>query len=129
MPQVGPFDYGRKIQTDTLREVVVGHFDCGEAWCAIYIRTIILLRPGSSGALEATILYESPRKKKKDTRALQPLERVARRVANAQRAYWDTLVERHDRSNEKKRDGWARDGVTNLARATRKSAKQLVKGF
>jgi hypothetical protein len=93
------------------------------------VRRIIMLRPGPSGALEPTILYEDERKKKKQTRALRPLEVVARRLTSAQRAYWDTLVEGHDRSNEKKRDGWARDGITNIAKASQKGAKQLIKGF
>jgi hypothetical protein len=93
------------------------------------VRRIIMLRPGSSGALEPTILYEDQRKKKKQTRALRPLEAVARRLTKVQRAYLDTLAERHDRSNEKKRDGWARDGVTNIAKASQKGAKQLIKGF
>jgi hypothetical protein len=93
------------------------------------VRRIIMLRPGPSGTLEPTILYENERKKKKQTRALQPLEVMARRVTNAQRAYWDTLVAGHDRSNEKKRDGWARDGITNIAKASQKGVKQLIKGF
>jgi hypothetical protein len=93
------------------------------------VRRIIMLREGSSGALEPTVLYEDQRKKKKQTRALWPLEVPARRLTKAQRAYWDTLAERHDRSNEKKRDGWARDGITNIAKASQKSARQLIKGF
>jgi hypothetical protein len=94
------------------------------------VRRIIVLRPGSSGALEPTVLYEDQRKKKKkQTRVLRPLEAVARRLVKVQRAYWDTLAERHARSNEKKRDGWARDGVTNVAKASQKGAKQLIKGF
>jgi hypothetical protein len=93
------------------------------------VRKIIMLRPGSSGALEPTILYEDQRKKKKQTRALRPVEEVTRRLTKAQRAYWDTMAERHARSNEKKRDGWARDGVTNIAKASQKGARQLTKGF
>jgi uncharacterized protein DUF6312 len=93
------------------------------------VRKVILLRPGSSGALEPTVLYEQQRKKKKQTRALRPLEEVARRLTGAQRAYWDTMAERHDRSNQKKRDGWARDGVTNIVKASKKGSKQLIKGF
>jgi Family of unknown function (DUF6312) len=93
------------------------------------IRRIVLLRPRPSGGLEPTILYKDQRKKKKQTRGLQPVEEVARRLTKAQRAFWDSMAEGHGRSNEKKRDGWARDGVTNLAKASRKSAKQLTKMF
>ena|SRR5260370_35687056 len=94
------------------------------------VRKITMLRPGSSGALEPTVLYENRReKKKKQTRALRPLEEVARRLTKAQQTYWDTMAEGHDRSNQKKRDGWARDGATNIAKASQKGAKQLLKGI
>jgi len=93
------------------------------------VRRIVILRPGSSGTLEPTILYEKQRKKKKQTRSLRPLEKVARRFTRAQQAYWDSLAQRHDLSNEKKRDGWARDGISNIAKATQKGARQLTKGI
>jgi hypothetical protein len=93
------------------------------------VRRIIMLRPGSSGKLEPTILYETQRKKKKQTRALRPLEKVARHFGKAQQAYWNSLAQRHDLSNEKKRDGWARDSISNIAKATQKSTKQLIKGI
>jgi|SRR5712691_1616225 len=91
------------------------------------IRRIIMLRGGESGALQPIILYERSRKKKKQTRALRPAERVAWRIVSAQRAYWDSLAQRHDLSNRKKRDGWVRDGISNMAKATQKGAKQLTK--
>jgi hypothetical protein len=93
------------------------------------VRRIIMLKLGSSGALEATILYEDPRKKKKQTRALRPIERATRRLLKAQRVYWDSLADRHDLSNQKKRDGWARDGISNFAKASRKGARELIKGL
>jgi len=34
-------------------------------------------------------------------------------------------ISRHDRSNRKKRDGWLRDYVFNLARANREGMKKL----
>jgi hypothetical protein len=79
--------------------------------------------------LQPTVLYQGPRKKKKQTRALRPFEEVARRLTKAQRDYWVTLADGHTRSNQKKRDGWARESITNLAKASGKGAKQLVKGL
>ena len=96
------------------------------------VRRITMLCRGPSGTLEPTVLYEDQRKrkkKKKQTRALRPLERVARRLTKAQSAYWDTLADRHDRSNQKKRDGWARDGITNVGKAFRKGGKQIMRAF
>src|SRR5262249_16000075 len=96
------------------------------------VRQVIMLCRGPTGTLEPTVLYEDQgkrKKKKKQTRVLRPLERVARRLTKAQSAYWDTLAERHDRSNQKKRDGWARDGITNVGKAIRKAGNQIRRGF
>jgi Family of unknown function (DUF6312) len=93
------------------------------------IRAIIVIRPNSSGALTPTVLYENRRKKKKQMRALRPIENVTRRVTRAQRVFWNTIVEQHDRSNERKRDGWLRDGFANIVKANRKGTKQLMKIF
>ena len=93
------------------------------------IKRIIVLRPGSSGAMEPTVLYEHQSKKKKQTRPLRPLERVARQLTKAHRDYWSTMAEEHDRSNQKKRDGWARDRIGNVVKASRKGSKQLRKIF
>jgi hypothetical protein len=93
------------------------------------VRKVIKLRPSPSGGVEQTVLYEQQGKKKKQTRVLRPLERVARRLNRARRDYWTTIAEEHDRSNEKKRDGWARDGVKNVLKASRKSSKQIRKIF
>jgi Family of unknown function (DUF6312) len=67
------------------------------------VRRMVMLRLGSSGVLEPTILYEKQPKKKKQTPTLRPLERVVRRFASAQQAYWNSLAQRHDVSNEKTR--------------------------
>jgi hypothetical protein len=94
------------------------------------VRKIIKLHPGSSGTLEPTVLYEQQgKKKKKQTRILRPLERVTRRVTRARRDYWDAMAEGHDRSNQKKRDGWVRDRASNVVKASRKGSKQLRKIF
>ena len=92
------------------------------------VRRVMMLQPGPLGTLTPTLLYEDQsrkKKKKKQTRVLRPLGRAERQFAKAQRVYWDTMVKRHNRSNEKKRDGWARDIVNNTVRAAEKSSRQL----
>jgi hypothetical protein len=93
------------------------------------VRKVTMLQPGPSGTLTPTVLYDDRNKKKKQTRGLRPLERAQRRFVQAQRVYWDTIVKRHKRSNAKKRDGWARDAIGNIVRASEKSSKQLSKAF
>lgn len=93
------------------------------------VRKVIMLRPGSSGAPELTVLYQQQGKKKKQTRVLRPLERVARHLTRAQRDYWNTMAEEHDRANEKKRDGWARDKSATSSRHPGKGRSSLERHF
>src|SRR5262249_16702587 len=89
------------------------------------VRRVVALRPGSSGALTPTVLYERQGKKNKTSPALKPFEKAERGLAKAHIASWDSYLTRHDRSNEKKRDGWARDYVANVSRAAEAGEKQL----
>jgi hypothetical protein len=73
------------------------------------------------------IVYERKRKRKKGTRALRGMEKLARRVARARNTYSTTYLERHEKSNEKKKDGWLRDRRYNRMRARRKAIKVLRK--
>ena len=90
------------------------------------VRKIIAIRPDASGEHTATVVYETPNKKKKSTRVFRPYEKAERRFARAQVTYWDDYLQRHNRSNEKRRDGWLRDLGTNIAKASRKAQKELT---
>lgn len=94
------------------------------------VRSVVILRPDpSSGSLTPTVLYKTAGKKKKSSKNLRPLEKAERRYASAQRAYWDDYLKRHQRSNQKSGDGWIRDFITNVSKASRKSAKVQNKGM
>lgn len=77
------------------------------------------------GAFET--VYKKKRKKRKISRWLKPMERRDRRMARAMKAFSDEWLERHNRSNRKRKDGWMRDGRRNFMRANRKAYKKLVK--
>ena len=91
------------------------------------VQRVVILRPDASGGLTPTVLYKTSGKKKKIPKALRPYEKAERRYATAQRAYWDEYLKRHQRSNQKNADGWVRDFMTNVAKASRKSDKELNK--
>lgn len=86
------------------------------------VRRIVVLNPDG----DAETLYRS-RKKKKQSRVLKPLARARRRLAKAVEAGAEDYIDRHDRSNRKKKDGWARDSGKNNAKAMRKGLKKLTK--
>lgn len=90
------------------------------------IRSIVKLAQGPLGRVEAVEIYRKPSGgKRKGTRLLRPLDRVTRRMARAQETAAATYLERHERSNASKRDGWLRDLGNNVYRASRKGQKAL----
>lgn len=84
------------------------------------IRRIVVLQPNAGGQREPVVIYEKrPQGKRKTSRSLRSLEGIVRVASEAQQEAATTYVERHRRSNERKRDGWLRDLGKNVLRATR----------
>ena len=75
---------------------------------------------------QSRVVYERPgRKRKKGTPGLRDMEKALRRRIEASQAGVEAYLERHERSNEKRRDGWLRDLAVNFVRANQKGAKVL----
>lgn len=89
------------------------------------VRSVTVLRPDPSGRMISTTLHECEKKKKKGTRKLRPLERSLVNATKGVREFADSYLARHDRSNEKKKNGWVRDLGYNLYKADRKGMKKL----
>ncbi|MEI6666773.1 MAG: hypothetical protein WCP29_01355 [Acidobacteriota bacterium] len=92
------------------------------------IRKVILLKTDEAGAVTPVVLFEAAEKKKKSTRILRPLEKLARHAATAESTFASDYLSRHERSNAKKKDGWIRDIVPNLAKAAKHGAKESPLG-
>jgi hypothetical protein len=93
------------------------------------VRRITILRTpekltlgGGLGRIEV----KRKRKRKKQSKGLTRLfERVARRSAKADSKTAKAYLDRHRRSNRKKRDGWLRDLSYNIMRSRRKGGKSF----
>lgn len=89
------------------------------------VRRIIKIDKDASGNSTGIEIYKAKgKKRKKGSIGLRSVDKVFRRLANAQRSFADSYVTRHKRSNKKK-DGWAIDLPRNVARASRTGAKKL----
>lgn len=88
--------------------------------------TVVSVAPGRP---ESTVIYKAKKKKRKLSRWLRPFERIQRRALEAQKVYGEELLARHNRSNQKRRNGYLRDGLLNMTRANRKAMKRLRKFF
>ena len=90
------------------------------------VRRVIQLQEDENGNVIPVTLYRKRGGgRRKVTPALEPLERAVRRMASAQVAFANTYVDRHNRSNQKRRDGWMVDLIPNVAEAGRNSTKKL----
>lgn len=78
-----------------------------------------------------TVLQEKKNKKKSQSMLLKPMERVQRRMAEAIKDGASEYLDRHEKSNSRKRDGWVRDMGKNTAGANRKmmrAARKMLPG-
>lgn len=79
-----------------------------------------------SGSSPERIVVEAKSKKKKSPKGLlKILERATHQAAQAQQMATDDYLERHRRSNRRRRDGWLRDFAYNLVRSTRKGSRKI----
>jgi hypothetical protein len=89
------------------------------------VRSVVVLRPDPSGRMISTTLHEPEAKKSKGSRKVRALERPVVNTAKGLREFAEAYLERHDRSNEKKKNGWVRDFGYNLYKADRRGMKKL----
>jgi hypothetical protein len=91
------------------------------------VRKVVKLERDDDGTFVPTLVYKGGSQKKKVSSALRPLERGIRRIARSHVVMGDAYLKKHNRSNEKNRDGWIRDLVTNVGNAANKGQKRLTK--
>jgi hypothetical protein len=89
------------------------------------IKRITVLQAQPSGDLVPTAVYKAKRKRRKISKNMRPLERLTRRSLKASESYINTYLERHERSNRKRRNGWLRDYQDNTFKAQKKARKRL----
>ena len=79
---------------------------------------------GSPGNVQE--IYKKKRKKKRKVSSwLKPIEKTQRKFLEAADKYSSEVLQRHNRSNRKRRDGWLDDIIVNQTRAVRKAYKKL----
>lgn len=86
------------------------------------VKSITFLKAKGDGRYDAERLTEAGRRKKQ-SRALKPLERLVRKLVRSELAAGKTYIERHEVSNRRKSNGWAKDMGKNLKKAMRAAKK------
>jgi hypothetical protein len=91
------------------------------------VRSIVQLQRDDDGTLVPSVIYRAERRKKRGSSTFKPLEKTVRKIAKSQTRFAGTYLKKHARSNEKRKDGWMKDLVTNLTNAESKGRKSLTK--
>jgi hypothetical protein len=91
------------------------------------VRRVTVFVRDPSGLVHAET-YRKPRKSKKRSKTLRVPERLQREGARSLKAVLDTYLDRHGRSNKKRRDGWLRDYPNNVLRAQSKGVRKFRLG-
>lgn len=90
------------------------------------VERITVFESAPGGGLRAVTLFKPAEKKRKGSRGVREIEKLVRRVAESQQAGVSSYLERHNRSNGKKKDGWLRDLGNNVFKAMKTSSKTLT---
>ena len=90
------------------------------------VKSITFLKPKGDGRYDSQRLTDvGPRKKQ--AKALKPLERLVRKLVKSELAAAKTYLERHELSNQKKTNGWVKDLGKNLKKAVNAAEKSAKK--
>jgi Family of unknown function (DUF6312) len=77
---------------------------------------------------EVVTVYREPRKRRRTSVVMRPLERVARRLARAQVIFGQEVLRRHNRANRRRRDGWLVEVPATIFESGRKAYNEARKG-
>jgi hypothetical protein len=89
------------------------------------VKRITVFERDMTGSLRPIVVFNRQRrKKKKQARALRPIERLVRTMSDGNDSFAGAYARRHRKSNRKSRNGWLRDFPLNLSRAANKGLKQ-----
>jgi hypothetical protein len=97
------------------------------------IERITVFERDAAGSLRPVVVFRRRRSKKKQAKALKPVERLVRTMSNGNDSFASSYARRHRKSNRKNRNGWLRDLPLNLSKAASKALKEydvvrLVRG-
>jgi hypothetical protein len=89
------------------------------------IRAATLVSFDAEGKATPKALFDATPRRRRGSKRLRPLEKALRRLGRAQAEAGALYLERHDASNERKKNGWLKDLGKNVRKAQRRGLKAL----
>lgn len=88
------------------------------------LKSAVIIRDGENG-MTKTVLYKEERRKRKVSKPWRKIEKAVRRLTKAQGAASQEYLERHERANERKKNGWIKKMGTNVQKSVKRGLKKL----
>jgi hypothetical protein len=76
---------------------------------------------------DAVTVYREPRKRRRSSTLVKPLERATRHIIRSQVVFGQELLRRNDRANRRRRDGWLVDAPATVVESGRKAYNEARK--
>jgi len=114
---IRPSDHGRMRSREIYRQDDDDDDDDEE------IRVHLLTRDSRGRRVEVDWDRDDDRPRRKSSRVLRPLEKMLRNSMRRQSKVASIYLNLHDRSNRRKRNGWAKDLGRNVTKAYRRGVK------
>lgn len=90
------------------------------------VRKIVVVKTEPSGVVTTQEIVGARPKRKKQSDFLKPLEKLARKLAEARIISAQSYLALHQKANAKKKNGWARDLLRNKFRAQRRALRKVL---
>ncbi len=87
------------------------------------VKSISVLDVANDGTATIIDEYQPKPKWKKIPRRWRPIEKRVRKIYKSIGKFSETALQRHIKSNQKKKNGWARNCVSNEMRSLRKALR------
>jgi hypothetical protein len=87
------------------------------------VRQVIVLSSSANGPATPVIVYGASSDKKKGSKMLRSIEKGARRLAKAQASAASSYLDRHQKSNTEKKNGWVKDIKKNVVKSVKVGKK------
>jgi hypothetical protein len=88
-------------------------------------RITVIQRTGETP--EAVIAEKEPRRRRKTSVLIRPIERAARRLVRAHIIFGQEVLRRHNRANRRRRDGWLMEGPATVIESGRRAYNEARK--
>ena len=90
------------------------------------LKSAFILSQNETGGMTKTLIYQEPRRKPRVSKRWRGIEKAVHRLTKVQEIMLRDYLERHERSNMRKQDGWIKELAPNVRKSLRRGLKEIL---